>query len=93
MHRDELARVGRGRWALSPRPLAFLEVQACALWVMVALRVTVELPEQVAVELPEQVQARAWVRAGKGFRRGARRWGRRGPTVGRRVLRLAMRRR
>ena len=77
MHRDELARVGRGRWALSPRPLAFLEVQACALWVMVALRVTVELPEQVAVELPEQVareragvrmRTRAWVRADTGFR-------------------------
>ena len=63
--------MGRGRWALSPRPLAFLEVQACARWVMVAL------PEQVAVELPEQVaqeragvrmRAPAWVRADTGFR-------------------------
>ena len=59
-------------------------------------QVAVELPEQVAVELLEQVareqenvrvRARAWVRAGKGFRRGARRWGRRGPKVVHRALR------
>jgi hypothetical protein len=53
--------------------LAFLEVQACARRVVVALRVAprvaVELPEQVARERAgARMRARAWVRAGKGFR-------------------------
>ena len=66
----------------------FLEVQACARRVLVMQRVAVELPEQVVRERENvRVRARAWVRAGKGFRRGARRWGRRGPKVVHRALR------
>ena len=65
-------------------------------------QVAVELPEQVAVELPEQVarerdnervRARAWVRAGKGFQRGARRWDRQGLKVVHRAPRRVRRRR
>ena len=88
--------MGHVRWARCRLLPVFLEVGACARWVLVMQRVVVELPEQVAVELPEQVareragarmRARAWVRAGKGFRRGARRWGGRGPKVVRRAPR------
>ena len=82
--------MGRVRLVRCRLPPVFPGVVASVRRVLVMQRVTVELPEQVAVELLEQVtreretvpvRARAWVRAGKGFQRGARRWDRRGPRV------------
>ena len=82
--------MGRVRWVRCRLPPVFPGVVASVRRVLVMQPVAVELLEQVAVEQPEQVprqrenvrvRARTWVRAGKGFQRGARRWDRRGPKV------------